>query len=134
MKKSLRANYRRKLSHVVVLTDGTALVTVRDAANVLLDAANARSGGLDHAVWSLLTAAETGKRFDMAEATHAIERVLRDGAAPALTGSANSFAATTTMRRATNDGPDPKTAGQAAKQPDPDASLSSVCPSICEPP
>jgi hypothetical protein len=45
LKKSLRANYRRKLSHVVVLADGTKLVTLRDAANVLLDTANARSGG-----------------------------------------------------------------------------------------
>jgi len=44
LKKSLRANYRRKLAHVVVLADGTKLVTLRDAANVLLDAANARSG------------------------------------------------------------------------------------------
>ena len=78
LKKTLRTNYRRKLAHVVVLADGTKLVTLRDAANVLLDAANARSGGLDHAVRPLLPAAETGKRSDMAEATHAIERVLRD--------------------------------------------------------
>ena len=77
LKKSLRTNYRRKLAHVVVLADGTKLVTLRDAANVLLDVVNARSGGLDHAIGSLLTAAETGKRADIAAATDAIERVLR---------------------------------------------------------
>ena len=79
LKKTLRANYRRKLAHVVVLADGTKLVTLRDAANVLLDVVNARSGGrLDRTVWSLLTAAETGKRADLVEATEAIERVLRE--------------------------------------------------------
>ena len=44
LKKTLRTNYRRKLAHVVVLADGTKLVTLRDAANVLLDVVNARSG------------------------------------------------------------------------------------------
>ena len=78
-KKTLRTNYRRKLAHVVVLADGTKLVTLRDAANVLLDVVNARSGGpLDHTIWSLLTAAETRKQSDIAAATEAIERVLRD--------------------------------------------------------
>jgi hypothetical protein len=77
LKKSLRANYRRKLAHVIVLADGSKLVTLRDAANVLLDAANARSGGFDHAIGSLLTAAETGKRADLVEATGSIERALR---------------------------------------------------------
>ena len=77
LKKSLRANYRRKLAHVVVLGDGTKLVTLRDAANVLLDAANVRSGGLDNAIRLLLTAAETGKRADIVAATDAVERVLR---------------------------------------------------------
>jgi hypothetical protein len=37
LKKTLRAKYQRKLAHVVVLADGTTLVTPRDAANVLLD-------------------------------------------------------------------------------------------------
>ena len=59
------------------LTDGTKLVTLRDAVNVLLDAANAQSGGLDNAIRLLLLAAKTGKRADMVEATEAIERVLR---------------------------------------------------------
>jgi len=88
LKKTLRANYRRKLARVVVLADGTKLVTLRDAANVLLDvftSVNAPSGVLDHAIGSLLTAAETGERGDLVEATEAIERVLR--AAPALNRS-----------------------------------------------
>ena len=75
LKKTLRTNYRRKLAQVVVLADG--MVTFRDAANVLLDAANARSGVPDYAIRLLLMAAETGKRADIAAATEAIERVLR---------------------------------------------------------
>ena len=78
LKKTLRTNYRRKLTHVVVLADGTKLVTLRDAANGLLDAANVRSGGLDNAIRLLLTATETGKRADIVAATDAVERVLRD--------------------------------------------------------
>jgi len=77
LKKTLRTNYRRKLAHVVVLADSTKLVTLRDAANVLLDAANARSGVPDYAIRMLLMAAERGKRADIAAATGAIERVLR---------------------------------------------------------
>ena len=61
LKKSLRTiGYRRKLAHVIVLKDGTALVTLRDAANVLLDvftSVNAASGVLDGAIGSLLKAA-----------------------------------------------------------------------------
>ena len=48
LKKSLPTNgYKRKLARVIVLADGTELVTLRDAANVLLDVLgsdNARSG------------------------------------------------------------------------------------------
>ena len=43
-------NYDRKLTRRIVLADGTKLVTLRDAANVLLDAANARSGVPDYAI------------------------------------------------------------------------------------
>jgi hypothetical protein len=78
LKKTLRASYRHKLARPLTLADGTTLVTLRDAANVLLDAANARSGGLVDTIWSLRTAAETGKRSDIAEATDLIERALRD--------------------------------------------------------
>ena len=50
------------------------MITLRDAANMLLDvfgSVNARSGGLNHVIGSLLTAAETGKRSDVVEATDA---------------------------------------------------------------
>ena len=80
LRKTLRTNYRRKLAHVVVLADGTKLVTLRDAANVLLDvfgSVNARSGVLDHTIQRLLAAATTGKHADITAATDAIERVLR---------------------------------------------------------
>ena len=78
LKKALRTNYQRKLARPLTLADGTQLVTLRDAANVLLDVANARSGGLDNAIRLLLTAAETRKNADISAATHAVERVLRD--------------------------------------------------------
>ncbi len=47
LKKSLPTNYRRKLARVILPSDGTELVTLRDAANLLLDvlgSAKARSG------------------------------------------------------------------------------------------
>jgi len=78
LKKSRRTDYKRKLARPLTLADGTTLVTLRDAANVLLDVANIRSGGLVHPIRSLKTAAETGKRSDLAEATDAIERALRN--------------------------------------------------------
>jgi hypothetical protein len=78
LKKTLRTNYQRKLARPLTLADGTQLVTLRDAANGLLDAANVRSGGLDNAIRLLLTATETGKRADIVAATDAVERVLRD--------------------------------------------------------
>ena len=80
LKKSLRTNYRRKLAHVVVLTDGAKLVTLRDAANVLLDVfgtINAQSGVPDRAIRLLLIAAKTGKRADIVAATNQVEIVLR---------------------------------------------------------
>ena len=83
LKKSRRTNYQRKLARPLTLADGTQLVTLRDAANMLLDvfgAVNAPSGGLQphHAIGSLLKAAGTGKPSDIAEATDTIERVLRN--------------------------------------------------------
>jgi len=77
LKKTLRTNYQCKLARPLTLADGTKLVTLRDAANVLLDAANVRSGGLDNAIRLLSTAAETRKGADIAAATDAVERVLR---------------------------------------------------------
>ena len=66
LKKLLPTNgYKRKLARVIVLADGTELVTLRDAANVLLDVLgsdNARSGVREKATQLLLLAAKTGKR------------------------------------------------------------------------
>ena len=79
LRKTLRTNYRRKLAHVVVLADGAKLVTLRDAANVLLDvlgSVNARSSVPDNATRLLLIAAKTGKHHDVAAATEAVERVI----------------------------------------------------------
>ena len=80
LKKSLRTNgYRRQLAHVVVLVNGTELVTLRDAANALLDvfgSVNAPSGSPDNATRLLLLAAKTGQHHDIAAATKAVQRVL----------------------------------------------------------
>jgi hypothetical protein len=75
-----RANYRRRLARIVVLVNGNELVTLRDAANLLLEvfgSVNARYGALDYTIQRLLKAAETGKRADIEAATGSIERVLR---------------------------------------------------------
>ena len=80
LKKLLRTHgFPRKLARVIVLADGTELVTLRDAANALLDvfgSVNARSGEPDNATRLLLIAAKTGKRPDIVAATEAVERVI----------------------------------------------------------
>ena len=73
-------DYRRKLARPLTLRDSKKLITLRDAANVLLyvfGSETTRSGALDHASRLLLTAAESGKRADIKAATEQIERVLR---------------------------------------------------------
>jgi hypothetical protein len=80
LKKLLRTHgFRRKLARVIVLADGTELVTLRDAANELLDAlgsVNTQSGVVVSATRLLLIAAKTGKHPDMRLATEAVERAL----------------------------------------------------------
>jgi len=80
LKKSLPTNgYKRKLARVIVLADGTELVTLRDAANALLDvfgSVNERSGEPDNATRLLLLAAKTGRRPDITAATDAVKRAL----------------------------------------------------------
>ena len=80
LKKSLPTNgYKRKLARVIVLADGTELVTLRDAANALLDvfgSVNARSGEPDNSTRLLLIAAKTGKHYAIAAATAAVKQVL----------------------------------------------------------
>jgi hypothetical protein len=75
-----RVNYRRKLARPLILRDGNTLITLRDAANILLYAfgsTDTRSGTLDHASRQLLAAAESGKGADIAAATDEIETLLR---------------------------------------------------------
>ena len=75
-----RSDYRRKLAHPIALRDSNTLITLRDAANVLLyvvGSENTRSGELSKASRLLLTAAESGKRADIKAATEQLERVLR---------------------------------------------------------
>jgi hypothetical protein len=70
-----RANYHRKLARVLVLADGTKLVTPRDAANVLRQvfaSVNARSGASRPRDPLAIDSGKTGKRADMA-ATGAID-------------------------------------------------------------
>jgi len=65
--KPRRANYRRKLAHIVVLENGTELVTLRDAANVLLEvfgSVNARHGALDYTI-QILRAIKYLSRYDI---------------------------------------------------------------------
>ena len=77
-----RPNFKRNLARTITLANGQKLKSLDDARTVILDvfgSVNARSGALDHAIRLLLTAAETGKRDDIAAAATAIERVLRAG-------------------------------------------------------
>ena len=78
LKKLLPTNgYKRKLARVIVLADGTELVTLRDAANVLLDVLgsdNARSGLPNKAV--AIARGKDGQAPDIAAATDAVKRAL----------------------------------------------------------
>ena len=80
LKKLLRTHgFPRKLARVIVLVDGTELVTLRDAANALLDvlgSVKAQSGVPAKATRLLLLAAKTGRRPDIAAATDAVKRAL----------------------------------------------------------
>jgi hypothetical protein len=63
-----------------MLADGAKLVTLPDAANVLLDvfgSVNARSGALDHTIELMLAAAESDGKRTIAAATAQIEILLR---------------------------------------------------------
>ena len=69
-----------KLAHVLVLDDGTKLVTLRDAANVLTERfGTATSWWVIELIEKLMQAAASGAPADIMAATDAIERVLRDG-------------------------------------------------------
>ena len=67
-----------KLAHVLVLDDGTKLVTLRDAANVLTERfGTVISWRVIELIEQLLRADASGAQADIEAATDATERVLR---------------------------------------------------------
>jgi len=62
-------NYARRLARVIVLDDGTAIVTLLDAVRIVRD--------VELAIEQLTVAAKSGDDADIAEATDTLERVLR---------------------------------------------------------
>ena len=71
-------NSSHKLAHALVLDDGTKLVTLRDAANVLTERFDTViSWRVIELIEQLLRAESSGARADIEAATDAIERVLR---------------------------------------------------------
>jgi hypothetical protein len=72
-------DYSRKLARVIALKDGKRLVTLQDAADVILDvfgSVNARGGHVDSTIAGLIAAAESGKRADTADTTDSVQRLL----------------------------------------------------------
>ena len=68
----------RKLARVLVLDDGTKLVTLRDAANVLTERfGTVISWRVIELIEQLMQAAASGAPADITAATDAIERLLR---------------------------------------------------------
>ena len=59
------ANWRRKLPNPIYLVDGTILVTLRDAANWIIDH---QPSGSETAIERLIDAAEKGGSVETAEA------------------------------------------------------------------
>ena len=60
-------DYSRKLARVIVLKDGKRLVTLQDAADVILDvfgSVNGRGGHVDSTVERLIAAAQSRKRSE----------------------------------------------------------------------
>ena len=70
---SRRANYARRLARVIVLNDGTVVVTLLDAERIVRE----RCQGVELAIEQLAAAAKSGDDADIEEATDTLERVLR---------------------------------------------------------
>ena len=68
-----RPNFARRLARVIVLNDGTAIVTLLDAVRIVRE----RCQGVELAIEQLTAAAKPGDAADIAEATDTLERVLR---------------------------------------------------------
>jgi hypothetical protein len=74
------SKYNRRLTRRIRLKDGTTLVTLADAADMLsgkFGNVSAWDYLLEAAIQRLSFAATTGKRADIAEATTMVERVLQ---------------------------------------------------------
>ena len=73
-------HYSRKLARQITLTDGTALRTLRDAANLhAAKVLDRQRGILEIAIERLMQAATTGMRGDIKAATAVFLRVVRAG-------------------------------------------------------
>ena len=66
-------NYAHRLARVIVLNDGTVIVTLLDAVRIVRE----RCQGVELAIEQLTAAAKSGDDADIAEATDTLERVLR---------------------------------------------------------
>ena len=65
-------NYAHRLARVIVLNDGTVIVTLLDAVWIVRE----RCQGVELAIEQLTAAAKSGDDADIAEATDTLERVL----------------------------------------------------------
>jgi hypothetical protein len=75
-----RVDYSRRLSRRITLADGTRLVTLKDAADLLTGerfVGVTKWGALEHAIELMLEAGERGGRPRLKAATNQIEIVLR---------------------------------------------------------
>ena len=72
-------DYTRKLSRVLVLDDGTRIVTLLDAARIVRERFVVATAWplLELSIEQLMTAAATGDAADVLAATDSLERVLR---------------------------------------------------------
>ena len=66
-------NYAHRLARVIVLNDGTVIVTLLDAVRIVRE----RCQGVELAIEQLTAAAKSGDDADIAEATDTLERMLR---------------------------------------------------------
>ena len=73
MPPSRRPIYARRLARMIVLNDGTVIVTLLDAVRIVREPLQ----GVELAIEQLTAAAKSGDAADIAEATDTLERVLR---------------------------------------------------------
>ena len=74
-----RPNYDHKLARPITLADGTAIVTLRDAARAIRERFVVKAAWplLELVIEQMMTAAATGDAADVLAATDSLERVLR---------------------------------------------------------